>query len=176
MLGVLVKYVLSFFKSDWDVKDYPIRVRHCTVPPYDPEDRLIILPWTVQVVNWPVTVGQGNTRGEAFADLRTRFERRKELGLGFPRPGRGLPIELAPTHRISEHPDLARDFFSKILDLNYDECFISDESSLWDFHVAENNDDVNEKVLLTYGVDISDIDTGNLADIFTRLVARGVSA
>ena len=176
MLNVAIKYLLSFVKSEWELGDYPIRVRYRRVPPYDPDDRLIILPWTAQVTNWAVMSGHGQTREEALADLRGRFLQRKLQGLRFPRPGRGLPVEFAPAHRVSEHPDLARNFFFRILELNYDECFISDGSSLWDFHVGESNDALNEKVLLTYGVDISDIETGNLADIFARLVSRGISA
>jgi hypothetical protein len=113
---------------------------------------------------------------EAVENLRKVLAERKARGQRLARPGTGLPIEFAPTYRIDEHPDLARDFFRRIVNLNYDECFISNESSLWDFHLGETNDHLNEKILLTYGVDVSDIESGNLAAIFERLVSRGASA
>ena len=120
--------------------------------------------------------GHGDTAEQALASLGKVLEERKSRGDRLARPGTGLPLEFAATYRIEEHPDLARDFFRRILNLNYDECFISNESSLWDFHGADNNEHLNEKILLTYGVDVSDIESGNLADVFTRLVSRGASA
>jgi hypothetical protein len=167
---------MSFLRSDWDVDDYPIRMRRFAVEPVEPGSRLKPVAWSAQVVNWVAMQGHGDTAEEALADLRRRFAERKQKGMKFPRPGRGLPIEFAPAHRIAEHPDLARDFFYRILNLNYDQCFISDESSLWDFHGEDDNNHLVERILLTYGVDVSDIESGNLADIFTRLVSRGVSA
>jgi hypothetical protein len=55
---------------------------------------------------------------------------RRARGQKVARPGTGLPTEFAPTYRIEEPPDLARDFFRRVLDMNYDECFISNASSL----------------------------------------------
>jgi hypothetical protein len=77
---------------------------------------------------------------------------------------------------VEEHPDLAADFFRRIFDMDYAEVWISDDSSLWDFDLAESLDDTYEKILLTYGVDVSDIDGARLAPIFERLVSRGAAA
>jgi hypothetical protein len=175
-LKVAWKYVTSFLKKEWDVEDYPLRMRRFQVDRTKEYGRLKPVEWSAQVINWPVMQGHGDTAGEAIADLRKRLMERKAQGKDLARPGTGLPIEFAPTYRIEEHPDLARDFFRRIVNLNYEECFISNESSLWDFHGEETNDHLNEKILLTYGVDVSDIESGNLADIFARLVSRGASA
>jgi hypothetical protein len=175
-LKVAWKYVASFRKRRWTVDDYPVRMRHFSVDPTQDYGRLKPVEWSAQVINWVAMQGHGDTPEQARADLAARLVERTARGDKIPRPGTGLPIEFAAGHRIAEHPDLAKDFFQRILDLNYDECFISDQSSLGDFHMEESNDHLNEKVLLTYGVDVSDIVSGNLADIFTRLVSRGVSA
>jgi len=173
---VVWKYLASFLKREWSVEDYPLRIQHFQVDRTQEHGRFKPVEWNAQVVNWPAMQGYGDTPEEAVADLGSRLTERKARGVKLARPGTGLPIEFAATYRIEEHPDLARDFFRRILDLNYDECFISNESSLWDFHHEETNDDLNEKILLTYGVDVSDIESGNLADVFARLVSRGASA
>ncbi len=36
-------------------------------------------------------------------------------------------------HQILDAPDLAKEFFANVLALDYDECFVSDESCLSDF-------------------------------------------
>jgi hypothetical protein len=104
MLQVLLKYLLSFLKTDWDIDDYPIRVRRFDVEDVEPTARLKPVAWSAQVVNWVTMQGHGDTAEAALADLRRRFVERKQNGLTFPRPGRGLPIEFAPAHRIAEHP------------------------------------------------------------------------
>ena len=175
-LKVASKYLLSFLKRDWTVQDYPIRFRHFDVDRTQDYGRLKPVVWSAQVLNWPAMQGHGDTADEALANLSKVLAERKARGYKLARPGTGMLIEFAATYRIEEHPDLARDFFQRILNLNYDECFISNESSLWDFHGEETNESLNEKILLTYGVDVSDIESGNLADVFTRLVSRGASA
>lgn len=53
--------------------------------------------------------------------------------------------------------------------MNFYDCFISDESSLWDFHTEETNEHLFEKILEIYEVDVSDIENGNLVEIFKRI-------
>ncbi|HXH66222.1 MAG TPA: hypothetical protein VNI81_03420 [Candidatus Limnocylindrales bacterium] len=65
------------------------------------------------------------------------------------------------------HPVLGADFIQRILELPW--AFISDESTLSDFHGDENSDILVEKIRAVYGVDVSDIASGNLADIFERI-------
>jgi hypothetical protein len=45
-------------------------------------------------------------------------------------------------------------------------------SSLGDFHGNETDAALIEKIRRIYGVDVSDISTGNLADIFDRIEAN----
>src|SRR5919204_5330404 len=133
------KYCLSFLKNEWTVEDYPIRFRHFDIDADQYYGRLKPVRWSAQVLNWPAMQGHGDTMEEAVENLRKVLAERKARGQRLARPGTGLPIEFAPTYRIDEHPDLARDFFRRIVNLNYDECFISNESSLWDFHLGETN-------------------------------------
>jgi hypothetical protein len=111
--------------------------------------------------------GLGNTKQEALEALRKSFEQRKSSGQKLPRPGTGLPIEFASRSRVERHADLADHFTNHVLDKDW--AWISDASSLWDFHHDETNDVLNAKAKEIYGVDVSDITSGNLADIFDRI-------
>jgi len=59
------------------------------------------------------------------------------------------------------------DFIHRVLDLPW--AFISDQSSLWDFHADGNNDVLIAKIRDIYDVDVSDIETGNIAEILERI-------
>jgi hypothetical protein len=111
--------------------------------------------------------GNGNTRQEALADLGRHFGQYKAKENKLPRPGTKVPIEFADSDRVKQHPGLAKEFFEQILEVDW--AWISDKSSLWDFHGEETNDRFIEKIRHVYGVDVSDILNGNLADIFERI-------
>jgi len=148
---------ISTFKSVWTIGDYPVNTRFHT----DTER------WTATIINWPGMAGGGNTRLEALEDLRKSFERFKATKKALPRPGTKVPIEFATTVRVDGNAELAKDFIQRILEVEW--AWISDESTLWDFHGDGTNDDLIEKIRLAYGVDVSDISSGNLADIFDRI-------
>ncbi|MEW6206876.1 MAG: hypothetical protein AB1631_00810 [Acidobacteriota bacterium] len=168
-----IKYLMSFIKTDWQLSDYPIRFRYQKTDPSNlSSERLKPIPWVAQIINWWQISGLGQTKKEALADLEKSFNQFKERGKQLPRPGTGLPIEFASSVEISSYEDVALDFFDKILDMNYRECWISDESSLWDFHAEESNEHLNQKILMIYGVDVSDIESGNLVKIFERISTR----
>ena len=78
--------------------------------------------------------------------------------------------DFAERKRIEQHPDLEKDFINRILELPW--AFISDESSLWDFHADLTNDNLVRKINAIYRVDVSGIPKGNIADILD-LIARG---
>ena len=78
-------------------------------------------------------------------------------------------IEFAPQDRVDAHPALLDDFIHRILEL--EGAFISDESSLWDFHTDMNNDDLLARIKWVYGIDVSDIESGNIAEILERIAA-----
>ena len=82
-------------------------------------------------------------------------------------------IEFAAADSVDLHGELARDFLSRILSLNLDACFISDESSLWDFNDEETNERYYKKIILLYGVDVSDVQGEKLSQIFERIALIG---
>lgn len=165
------KYIRSFFRSDWRLADYPVVVRYR--PAVDRDDRFDPPQWTAQIVNWWQLRGDGITREDAIDQLRERFESfRNDVEL--PRPGTGLPLEIGYASRdeIVQLENLAREFFPRVLDLSYDDCFISDQSSLWDFHSARTNAPYEQKIRDEYGIDASDISSGNLVEILRRIEER----
>ena len=72
------------------------------------------------------------------------------------------------------HPELAEDFVRRVLGLDW--AWISDESSLWDFHTSETNELLCTKIMQVYGVDVSDIESGKLSEILDRIAATRASA
>lgn len=161
------KRLTSFFKADWNVEDYPIDRRLHDVSETSQVSRRQSMPWSATVINWPGMFGGGNTPQEAFQDLRKKFERFKVTGKELPRPGIKVPIQFAASSRVDRHAELARDFKRRVLDVDW--AWISDESSLGDFHGEETNDALIQKIQSIYGVNVSDITGGNLADIFDRI-------
>jgi hypothetical protein len=78
-------------------------------------------------------------------------------------------IELASTLEVDKFESIASDFFPRILDMDRNDCLITDESSLWDFHGEGSNEPFYSKILEAYGIDVSDVDRGNLVKIFQRI-------
>ena len=132
-LRALWKWLLSWRKREWSPSDYPLRYREQFPDPNLDPAHGKPPRWNLQVMNWWQMGGLGETREDAYADFEARFAMLREAGTPPPRPGRGLPLTFAASTVIERHEDLCRDLLSQILDLNYDECFISDESSLYDF-------------------------------------------
>src|SRR5438445_4431452 len=99
--------------------------------------------------------GSANSKLEALEELRKNFERFKATKLGLPRPGTKVPVEFASNERVSQHSQLAKDFVNRVLDIDW--AWVSDKSSLWDFHGDETNKSLTEKIRHIYGVDVSDI-------------------
>ena len=147
--------------------DYPIRVWFRPVIEPSRKSRLKPLPWTADIINWPGMSGSADTRLEALEELRKNFDRWRVAKPKLPRPGTKVPIEFAASDRVGQHSELAKDFIKRVLDIDW--AWISDESSLWDFHGDETNEALIDKIHLIYGVDVSDISNGSLADIFDRI-------
>jgi hypothetical protein len=131
-LRALWKWVLSWRKREWGPSDYPLRYRE-QFPDAGLPVRGKLPRWNLQVINWWQMGGLGETRAEALSDFEARFAALRKTGTMPPRPGRGLPLTFATSTVIEQHEDLCRDLLSQVLDLNYNDCFISDESSLFDF-------------------------------------------
>jgi hypothetical protein len=173
-LRAFIKYIFSFFQRSWNLSDYPIRIKKFRIDPTAP-GRFKQAPWAAQIINWWQMGGHGDTRQAALENLRTVFLKRKADGKPFPRPGTGLPPEFASTEEISKYDEFAKEFFPRVLGLNYEDCFISDETSLWDFHNDDSNAFLEQKIGLLYGVDISDVKNGSLVEIFKRISAQSSS-
>ena len=82
----------------------------------------------------------------------------------------GREIYLAPQIRIEQYEDIATYFFPKILNRNYEECLITDESSLYDFDKEEVS---LKRIKKVYGLDVSDIKGLILVKIFERISVLG---
>jgi hypothetical protein len=162
------KLCLSFRKRDWELSDYPVIVRENVATPGPASQRYFAM-----ILNWNM-VGAGQSKTEALQALKKNFARAKAERIisrrSIPRPGAHVPIEFASQERVNAHADLADDFIQRILRI--DGAWISDESSLWDFHQGEKNDALLTSINEVYGVDVSDIESGNLAEILERIATK----
>ncbi len=168
-LHAWLKRLLSYRKGAWTLEDYPVRLRKQDVAALEQPGRLKPIVWSAQIINWWQIAGHGDTKEEAVANLRASFANFRDSHDTLPRPGTGAPLEFASSDLIERHEELARDFMTRIVDQNYDECFISDESSLHDFHADSTNDEYYRKIALVYGVDVSDVDGARLGLMFERI-------
>jgi hypothetical protein len=171
------KWFLSFFKQDWKLSDYPISVREHGIDPNYVGTRLKQHRYTAQIVDWWVISGGGDTKTEALQELQKRFatvkaEKAKD-GKKLPRPGTHVEIEFASRERVNAHAELTEDFVRRVLNLDW--AWISDESSLWDFHGSDDNQDFTAKIKEIYGVDVSDIESAKLWQILDRIATSRVS-
>jgi hypothetical protein len=76
-------------------------------------------------------------------------------------------IEFAPQEKIGVHESLAQDFLLRIFDI--EGAWISDESILWDFQRGASDAETFERIKQIYGVDVSDIKSGNVSLILNRI-------
>lgn len=120
----------------------------------------------------------GESETEALQALEKSFAnakvKRVSDGTPLPRPGTRVPVEFASQERISAHPELAEDFVHRVLKLDW--AWISDESSLWDFHHDETNSALIDKINEVYGVDVSDIHSAKLSEILERIATNQKSS
>ena len=162
------KFLLSFQKRDWLLEDYPIIVRRQqeTNQQLGKPGRFTLPAYYARIVNWTLS-GTGNTAADALEGLRETFKKARENRPSMPRPGTHVPLEFASQERASANSALADEFLKSVL--GHDEAWISDKSSLWDFASGHSLDDYYAKISLLYGVDVSDIAGGNLAEIIERI-------
>jgi hypothetical protein len=170
------KFCLSLAKRDWELSDYPVVIRGQKLERESERSpsRGVQKRYLARIVNWWVMTGGGDTPDQAMAELVDGFRRMKDTrqreSKAMPRPGTKVPIEFAPSNLVHAHSELTDDFIQRVLGLDW--AFVSDQSSLWDFHTDETNDVLNAKIREVYGVDVSDVESGNLAEILQRIAAR----
>jgi hypothetical protein len=93
-------------------------------------------------------------------------------------PLKGKKIEFAPTAGIDRFFEIAEEFMNKIFDFEPGDYLISDESSLHDFTGLDEMElfDIQKKIQDVYDIDVSDIEYGNLLEIFTKINQKKCSA
>jgi hypothetical protein len=86
-------------------------------------------------------------------------------------PLKGKRIEFAPTARMDMFSEIAEEFMRRVLDYEPGDYLITDESSLLDFVGANDMklNDIRERIQSVYSLDVSDIGSGNLLEIFARI-------
>lgn len=173
----LWKRCLSIRKKDWELNDYPVVIRQHEFDPHFSSGRFTQHRYVAYIVNWAVT-GGGETPTDALRSLRINFQticdRRRREGKPMIRPGVNAPLEFAAKELISVNQELSEDFIRRVLNLDW--AWISDESSLWDFHTDETNEQMWAKILEVYGVDVSNIESARISEILNRIAATGWSA
>jgi hypothetical protein len=85
-------------------------------------------------------------------------------------PLKGKKIEFASTTEIDKLRTISEDFMNKIFGLEPGEYLISDESSLYDFIGLNEIElpDTHKKIQEIYNIDVSDIKSRNLLEVFKR--------
>ena len=89
-------------------------------------------------------------------------------------PFKGKRIAFAPTTGIDMFREVAEDFMRRVFDFEPGSYLISDESRLFDFTGVDEMElkDIQQKIREVYDVDVSDLASGNLLEIFARLHYR----
>ncbi len=155
------KRILSYTKRNWNIDDYPLRFRHQEMPSQQyalGEAK----EWFVQVINWWTLAGIGNTKEEARQDLINNYRNYlKEYTA--PRPGVRVPVHYADTSRIDALEEIAVGFFEKILHINYYNCFISDQSSIFDF--GKDEVETLRQINTIYKLGLPELGDGNIVRI-----------
>jgi hypothetical protein len=86
-------------------------------------------------------------------------------------PFKGKRVELAPTDDLEMFRSFADQFMQEIFSMEPGSYLITDESSLRDFQGVEDLElpDIHRKIREVYDIDVSDIVSGNLVDVFARI-------
>jgi hypothetical protein len=86
-------------------------------------------------------------------------------------PFKGKRIECASTDEVDMFCSLAEEFMEAIFCMEPGSYLITDESSLRDFKGVEELKlaDMRRRIREVYGVDVSDIVSDNLVEIFARI-------
>jgi hypothetical protein len=132
------KRLLSYTKKTWGINDYPLRYKK-QVESLGEYNVGELKPWVVGYLEHNIA----------------------------PRPGEKVSLSYADTSQINELEERASDFFEKILDINYYDCFISDESSLLDFN--KDDGETLNKINLIYNLGLTEIGDGNIVRLLKMI-------
>lgn len=93
-----------------------------------------------------------------------------------PITGKELRFELAPTEQIEAHADEARDFFARVLNYDFDECLVTDESRICDFAPDVTLKELHARIVAAYRVDVSDLGHATIVDVLREIARRRPTA
>lgn len=100
-------------------------------------------------------IASGQSELEARAELGRMYAERvaylTAIGKPLPVPGEAPEQLFSSTARVDAEAALARDFFTRVLFLNYDEVYLNDATMLEEFG---DFDTLRLKALAVYGVDV----------------------
>jgi hypothetical protein len=163
-------WAASFLKRRWEFNDYPLEcVDQGERDPKLPE-RFQHSRWRADLVNWFAVSGVGESREEAIADAKRKFTAHQASGEKMWRPGTSPEIVFADNQAVAEHAALRDHFIQNVLGLDW--AWVSDESSLWDFHEKADNSDLYLKIGEVYGVDVSHVEGAKLVAIFAEIMEQ----
>jgi len=167
-LYILWKRLLSYRKKTWNAGDYPIKIQASDTPSSD-EPR-----FSARII-YSGFSGFGETKAEALADLHRVYEWVKENDPAeIQRPGVLQPIRFASRAGLDDHPETEEKFIDLVLGFGPNApLFISDESSIFDF--GDESSRLIEKTKEYFGVDIRDIEDGNILKIIERIDSSKMS-
>jgi hypothetical protein len=171
-------WATSFFKRTWKFSDYPLDYIDQGECSPDLPERRQFKRWRLDLTNWYEMSGLGDSREAALADARGKFSARIAAGEKLCRPGTGPgstpfgkpKITFPENQKIDEYPEFRDDFIAEILGLSW--AWVTDESSLWDFHSKRDNGEEFCKIGEVYGVDVSHITDAKLVDILFDIMSK----
>ena len=89
-----------------------------------------------------------------------------------PITGKELHIELASTEQIDAYAGEAREFFARVLDFDFDDCLVTDESLICDFALEVPIEELHAKIVAAYRVDVSDLGHATIVDVLREIARR----
>ena len=127
------------------LEDYTLRVAH----------RAEWDSWEAELLEFYALKAAGPSREEAVAELERLFRERvaylEAAGKPLPIPGEPPEEMFSTSARIDAQAAMARDFFGRVLALDYDDVFISDATRLEEFGDFQG---LRDRIHTVYGVDI----------------------
>lgn len=148
---ILIKYIRSFFKTEWEIQDYPMLVLKLPTN---------IKPWDIEILKWKNMSARGDNLEEAARNLYDKFLEYKKNNL-LPRPGTLVPfiVKFAKHEVMDRYEELAFEFFEKIYQKKYlKDIICTDESSIRELDDGEEFEftKVKEKIEQIYGINIGE--------------------
>jgi predicted RNase H-like HicB family nuclease len=111
--------------------------------------------WEAELLEFFALKAAGQTREEAIQELERLFSERvaymEAAGKPLPVPGEEPEMMFSTSAQIDAQAAMARDFFQRVLDMNYDDVFVSDATRLEEFGTFET---LRTRIKSVYGVDI----------------------